>query len=310
MPATLLHWIAGVGAAISIKISSSIDDVVWLAPFLTNNVSYFSRLKNISIYGIVCWVQTAIAMCIAYSGNKLVEMVTRNSKDAWSSEKILTVLAGSMLALYSIKLLHEWVTEAEEEPQDTKEDAGQENKYAKVSPSDLEGGGELTPGRNESRQLMSARNRPIESANAASEPRQRFVERQDHDRKLLDDKESAQTQTLFVIAFIGSLDDLTLFVPMLVGKGFPFMGSKPLAGMQFYLHALMIQLQLQLQQQLPSIIIIIIIITIIIISSIITIEIIIMMMMMIIIIIILTIAITVKVLHYGMTFLIEGSGKR
>ena len=53
-------------------------------------------------------------------------MVTRNSKDAWSSEKILTVLAGSMLALYSIKLLHEWVTEAEEDPQDTKEDAGQE----------------------------------------------------------------------------------------------------------------------------------------------------------------------------------------
>ncbi|CAE7797394.1 unnamed protein product [Symbiodinium sp. CCMP2456] len=212
MPATLLHWIAGVGAAISIKISSSIDDVVWLAPFLTNNVSYFSRLKNISIYGIVCWVQTAIAMCIAYSGNKLVEMVTRNSKDAWSSEKILTVLAGSMLALYSVKLLHEWVTEAEEDPQDTKEDAGQENKYAKVSPSDLEGGGELTPGRNESRQLMSARNRPIESANAASE----------HDRKSLDDKESAQTQTLFVIAFIGSLDDLTLFVPMLVGKGFDF----------------------------------------------------------------------------------------
>ena len=32
-------------------------------------------------------------------------------------------------------------------------------------------------------------------------------------------KEVAQTQTLFVIAFIGSLDDLTLFVPMLVGKG-------------------------------------------------------------------------------------------
>ena len=32
-------------------------------------------------------------------------------------------------------------------------------------------------------------------------------------------QESAQTQTLFVIAFIGSLDDLTLFVPMLVGKG-------------------------------------------------------------------------------------------
>ena len=53
-------------------------------------------------------------------------MLTRNSKDAWSSEKILTVMAGSMLALYSIKLIYEYATETEEEEQDTKEDAGQE----------------------------------------------------------------------------------------------------------------------------------------------------------------------------------------
>merc|ERR1711959_322108 len=30
-------------------------------------------------------------------------------------------------------------------------------------------------------------------------------------------------QTLFVIAFLGSIDDLTLFVPMLVGKGFDWL---------------------------------------------------------------------------------------
>merc|ERR1719148_504819 len=30
-------------------------------------------------------------------------------------------------------------------------------------------------------------------------------------------------QTLFMIAFIGSLDDLTLFVPMLVGRGFDWL---------------------------------------------------------------------------------------
>mmetsp|Transcript_20075 Transcript_20075/g.37756 ORF Transcript_20075/g.37756 Transcript_20075/m.37756 type:complete len:268 (+) Transcript_20075:49-852(+) len=212
MTLPILHWIAGVGAAISIKISSSIDDVVWLAPFLTNNVSNLSRLKNIGIYASVCWVQTALAMCIAYSGNKIVEFLTKNSKDAWSSEKILTVLAGSMLALYSIRLLYEYITESGEDGDDTKEDAGEENKYSKVSPSDQIEGGELSPGRVESRQIMSHRNRPIESANGAAEM----------GRKMLDDKETAQTQTLFVIAFIGSLDDLTLFVPMLVGKGFDF----------------------------------------------------------------------------------------
>ena len=91
-------------------------------------------------------VQTMLAMCIAYSGNKIVaawfdltkslletvlnrseiharcikntlvpcrdlsdlstsqDYITRNNKDAWSSEKILTVLAGSMLAIYSVTL--------------------------------------------------------------------------------------------------------------------------------------------------------------------------------------------------------------
>ncbi|CAJ1423510.1 unnamed protein product [Effrenium voratum] len=216
MPSPILHWAAGVSAAISIKISSSIDDVVWLAPFLTNNVSKLSRIRNVSIYVAVCLVQTMLAMCIAYSGNKVVEILTRDAKDAWSSEKILTVLAGSMLAVYSVKLLHEWWNETDDGDENTKEDAGDENKYSKVSPGDQELGigGEISPSRQQSRQLMaSARNRPIESANADVSWMEAHVRA----------AESAQTQTLFVIAFIGSLDDLTLFVPMLVGKGFDFM---------------------------------------------------------------------------------------
>merc|ERR1719265_2894598 len=36
----------------------------------------------------------------------------------------------------------------------------------------------------------------------------------------IDKADKDRQQTLFVIAFIGSVDDLTLFVPMLVGKGF------------------------------------------------------------------------------------------
>eukprot|EP00931_Biecheleriopsis_adriatica_P070620 TRINITY_DN4439_c0_g1_i1.p1 TRINITY_DN4439_c0_g1~~TRINITY_DN4439_c0_g1_i1.p1 ORF type:complete len:259 (-),score=43.77 TRINITY_DN4439_c0_g1_i1:57-833(-) len=201
MVSWFVHWIAGVGAAISIKLSSSIDDVVWLAPFLTQNISWVTRSRNILIYVTVCLVQTVIAMCIAYSGDKVVEMLTRNSKDAWSSEKILTVIAGILLVLFAIKLI--MCEDAEEE---TQEDAGEENKYAKVAPSDQEGGGEagMVPGRQGSRQL-SARNRPIESANG---------------EEAQSAEDTKGPQTLFVMAFVGSLDDLTLFVPMLVGKGF------------------------------------------------------------------------------------------
>lgn len=54
------------------------------------------------------------------------EILTRDAKDAWSSEKILTVLAGSMLAVYSVKLLHEWWNETDDGDENTKEDAGDE----------------------------------------------------------------------------------------------------------------------------------------------------------------------------------------
>lgn len=59
------------------------------------------------------------------------EYLTRDAKDAWSSEKILTVLAGSMLALYSIKLLYEWWTESEEE-NDEKDEEGEQQRLDKL----------------------------------------------------------------------------------------------------------------------------------------------------------------------------------
>eukprot|EP00930_Biecheleria_cincta_P047380 TRINITY_DN32832_c0_g1_i1.p1 TRINITY_DN32832_c0_g1~~TRINITY_DN32832_c0_g1_i1.p1 ORF type:complete len:263 (-),score=44.53 TRINITY_DN32832_c0_g1_i1:193-981(-) len=205
MPSHIVRWLTGVGAAISIKLSSSIDDVVWLAPFLTANTSWGARTTNTLIYISVCLVQTVLAMCIAYSGDKFVQLITRDSKDAWSSDKILTVFSGSVMALYSIKLIYEYIQEWNEE--DTAEDAGDDNKYNKVNADDPEKstGVEMTAPRQGSRQL-SARNRTIETASE---------EAADNNKK-----EENQSQTLFVIAFIGSLDDLTLFVPMLVGKGF------------------------------------------------------------------------------------------
>ena len=119
------------------------DDVVWLAPFLTNNVSYFSRLKNISIYVIVCWaprpksqsprklfflkwrvyaechpkktfehfnitmafsceVQTALAMCIAYSGNKIVDAWCVSDLRAKGSGFVWFCLGGLVVAALRI----------------------------------------------------------------------------------------------------------------------------------------------------------------------------------------------------------------
>jgi len=206
-------WVVGLVSAFGIKLSSSIDDVVWLAPFLTANSSVSIRLQNSGIYTAVCLCQTLVAMLIAYSGRAAVRALTGGAKDAWSTEKLLTVGAGILLSLYSVKLSYEYYQECNE----PEEGNGAENEnpesgsYAKVATN--EGGGpaggdiELAGGK-----PLSARSREMVPGMAVDSPdaAQEAIDKADKDRQ----------QTLFVIAFIGSVDDLTLFVPMLVGKGF------------------------------------------------------------------------------------------
>jgi len=197
-------WLVGLASAFGIKLSSSIDDVVWLAPFLTANSSTAIRFQNCIIYTSVCMTQTMVAMLIACSGKAAVKALTGGAKDAWSTEKILTVGAGIMLSLYSIKLSHEYYTECME----PEEGGGEENnnpeagEYAKVATGE---GGDI-----EMAKPMSARDMvpgmAIDNPSAAQDA----IDKADRERQ----------QTLFVVAFIGSIDDLTLFVPMLVGKGF------------------------------------------------------------------------------------------
>jgi len=181
-------------------------------------------------------------MLIAYSGKAAVRLLTGGAKDAWSTEKILTVGAGCLLTLYSIKLSYEWYQECNEEGEG---ENGAENEnpeggtYAQVAQNEgqamaQEGekppydsgrgnkwgcctpGGTQVPGDVEMAQgkPLSARSREMATAVAVDNP--------DKPQEELDKADKERQQTLFVIAFIGSVDDLTLFVPMLVGKGFDF----------------------------------------------------------------------------------------
>lgn len=210
-------WLVGLFSAFGIKLSSSIDDVVWLAPFLTANSSVAVRTQNSLIYTAVCLTQTVVAMVIAYSGKQAVKILTGGAKDAWSTEKILTVGAGILLTLYSIKLTYEYIQECNEGEGGEENPAGAENlesgSYAKVATNESSGGGvgdaELAGGK-----PLSARSREMVPGVEIDSPEkaQEEIDKADKDR----------SQTLFVIAFIGSVDDLTLFVPMLVGKGFDF----------------------------------------------------------------------------------------
>lgn len=222
---------AGLCSAISIKLSSSVDDVVWLAPFLTSNVSYKTRIQNACVYIGVCLVQTVIAMVIAYSGDAVVTWLTSNSKDSWSTEKILTVIAGVLLAIYTVKLTYEYFFEDddEEESGEEKESASASDSEAGHLASQMELGSNSDAVEHELPTLLASEPAHVEGTKSllgekecAQEDTctsQRHAAAGDQ-AQIVDGSGKRGTAALFVIAFLGSVDDLTLFVPMLVGKGF------------------------------------------------------------------------------------------
>jgi len=276
-------WVTGLLSAVTIKLSSSIDDVVWLAPFLTTNTSVTKRTENAIVYIGVCLIQTVCAMIIAQSGDRAISALYQGGERHWSTEKILTVGAGCLLAVYSVKLAHEWYTE---EPDDEDDDEGavmgeedpakcpNHGQYQQMreqsrplsgdfddpeaniedlglggkngtKPSDLDGTqielesprgggtdhavkpliqpttedeGSRTRCQSGERSYRSRTEEEFELPVPDEHELIRQVSTKKEEQEIK--KEAGRQQTLFVIAFLGSVDDLTLFVPMLVGKGF------------------------------------------------------------------------------------------
>jgi len=222
-------WITGMLAALGLKFSSSVDDVVWLAPFLTSNSSMQARATNSMIYMGVCLCQTVVAMGIAAGGSKAVAYITGGAKDAWSTEKILTVGAGVLLAIYAVKLSMEYFEELQAEPEaEAAPETVQYDPVPKNEPEaeELESGRACYPlccaGKAGGNSVAATDGNPPKVVEKGAEGKEQLTVQEPDGEQSTGEDEQGRQQALLVIAFIGSVDDLTLFVPMLVGKGFDF----------------------------------------------------------------------------------------
>lgn len=151
-------------------------------------------------------------MAIAYSGEAAVKALTGGSKHVWSTGRILTVGAGILLALYSVKLAYEYLFEEDEDGRSEEEDEEQKgSRDDKFERADIE---------KDSEDDMESQSTGVSTG------RERSFSGQFASREMIPTASRGEAgtekrrQTLFVIAFLGSVDDLTLFVPMLVGKTF------------------------------------------------------------------------------------------
>lgn len=187
-----------------------------------------------------------LAYLICLSGDRLIDAIAANSKDAWSTEKIITVLAACFLVVYSVKLVYEhW---QDDQPEDTLVEASlaecavvatphpdEENPEAARTQGVAAAGSdtdEVPPLGLGSKKINGQYQELTEvSTSERITPRRqnssRSLSLSVHTPTVCDTQELKRTaedceraQALMVIAFIGSMDDLTLFVPMLAGKGF------------------------------------------------------------------------------------------
>ena len=207
-------------SAIAMKLTSSIDDVVWLVPFLIIK----NRRKviiHVSIYMWVCLIQAILALAIAQGGVAALDAMTATKK-GWSSDKILSVGAGGLLFAYGLWLLREWWLDDDDDDDGEGGDNGGEgeseslvgsgdDKEKRERPcddygSDKDGKHSSSGGDEEGGSLGADLCGCCGTGGGGS------------DGEVAGKKQERSTNSLFVVAFLGSLDDLTLFVPMLVGQ--------------------------------------------------------------------------------------------
>ena len=213
---SVVSFFSGVAAAVTVKMIASFDDIIWLSPFLTENIPLKSRLNNVLVYTIVCNLQTFVAYSIATGGEEIIDVFLKANfgDNAISTDKFMTLLSGACLGVYAIFITYEYYQEEilGEKDDDDEKDGG----YDSIPPEDPD----------EANKAVKTEASSLTDQTSVSYSEVSYSEVSSEDNPVIDDEGTKaqnvtrKTRDLFMISFLGSLDDLTLFIPLLVGKTF------------------------------------------------------------------------------------------
>jgi len=164
---------------------------------------------NTVIYIWVCLIQTLLALLISHGGVAAIDALTGGSKNAWSADRLLTCISGGGLLVYGAILGKEWYAEnyGEDSGDDDRDDDDGKDPESN-SASSREGGSRSGAKEGSS----NGSNEEASPLILTDEKRETAGMQQSQDEE--PSKNSRTSSSLFVVAFLGSLDDLTLFVPM------------------------------------------------------------------------------------------------
>lgn len=212
---------SGIFSAVGVKILSSLDDILWLSKFLSPDIDRSLRLRNAVVYGTVCILQTCIAYAIATGGEKGIDnLIYRVFGDLKiSTEKLLTIVSGLFLAVYALILGIAYFREETQGAISVNREESSEDNRKRKGDYELDDQDHENEGINDNDE--NGWNSAAKSCHIESESLLDFEEHTFSENSAFE-KSQHSAVSLFFISFMGSVDDLALFVPLLTGNVFLF----------------------------------------------------------------------------------------
>jgi len=222
---SVAHFLPGCAAAFVLKLTTSMDDLIWFSPFLTFCKTDSAKYKCGFIYLLISMYVTVASYALAEGSEYGLDALLRyfiedyDGLGFWNSSRILSCVASIFIGSYALKEYVEW---KEDEDNDFSFFCGESKEHSRNEGEDLSScvdNGEESDTDPEDlvKKDFSNEGTPL--------VRKKTVE---SDGSGLLSKESRR---LFVVAFCGSLDDTAMFAAVLMGKG--LMWSELLVGSIF-----------------------------------------------------------------------------
>eukprot|EP01084_Bolivina_argentea_P285284 489185_1 len=197
-------------AAIVTKLSSSVDDIVWLIPFVSpTNKTFKKQLCMALMYLSVMCLVTLTAISCAIAGKKILELILNNNQSFWTAESILGLASGIILFLYSIWLFYDWHKERQEQKDNTK-DSNDIKATQLPSESTLQSDAGMNVNDTELVVLTESKKQ--------SEPELANVKEDDISDEYNGNK--ITVPRLIIVCILGSLDDFAIQCALLLGEAF------------------------------------------------------------------------------------------
>jgi len=105
------YWMAQIAAATGWKLTTSMDDIMWLSPFLaTTRNSLSATIGKLGIYIVVVQCVVLAASSVVWGSDYLTKVLAEQGH-AVNIHAYLLLFSGSLLSCYALYLFREWYNE-------------------------------------------------------------------------------------------------------------------------------------------------------------------------------------------------------